>query len=422
MGEPKAADAIGDKGRQKHTPFALMSMAFLVTGNVLGVGVLALPVKAGVAGFVPGMIGIVGIWFVMLTSAFVIASRLPVDSAKVDLPSFYKNELGTVGKWLAIVCNLILLYGVLVAYLSGISSILRNLVDTGLPDWVITVAYFILASALIMFGMKVLRKGNTILLLVTLSCFIVLVVTGFGDFEPKLLTYQDWGYLPLGLPIAVSAFHFHNIIPTVSRGLGHDLHATKKAILIGVGIGLLMNVLWVLIVLGTMPEFTGPDSVVHAYVTAVPATVPMSDILNSRVFTVAGLVFALLAVTASYMANGTGLLGFTSDMAHTYLKIESRAFALVVTFAPPLIIALVYPDIFLVALDIVGGIGETVLFVVLPAVILIRIIAAGHGLKKALSWGMLIVGVFIVLYVVAEEFKMPFTQVHERPTSHQTKE
>ncbi len=37
-----AERAIGDAGRQKHTLFGLMSMAFLVTGNVLGVGVLAL--------------------------------------------------------------------------------------------------------------------------------------------------------------------------------------------------------------------------------------------------------------------------------------------------------------------------------------------------------------------------------------------
>ncbi len=416
-----AETAIGDAGRQKHTLFGLMSMAFLVTGNVLGVGVLALPIKAGVSGFIPGLIGIVGIWFVMLTSAFVIASRLPKDAEKVDLPTFFKHELGTVGKWLAIVCNLILLYGVLVAYLSGISAILRSLVDTGLPDWVTTVAYFILASALIIFGMKALRKGNTVLLIITLTCFIVLVATGFGDFQPKLLEYEDWGYLPLGLPIAVSAFHFHNIIPTVSRGLGYDLHATKKAIFIGVAIGLVMNVLWVFIVLGTMPEFSPPDSVLHAYVTSVPATVPMSDILKDHTFTVAGLIFALLAVTASYMANGTGLLGFITDLSHNYLKIDSRAFTLAVTFVPPLVIALVYPDIFLVALDIVGGIGETILFVVLPAVILIRVMTRGKPLKKGLSWAMLIVGVFIVVYVIAEEFKVGFTQVHEPTASHHTK-
>jgi len=42
---------------------------------------------------------------------------------------------------------------------------------------------------------------------------------------------------------------------------------------------------------------------------------------------------------------------------------------IIFSFGPPLIISLVYPDIFLEALDVVGGFGIVILFGILPAII-----------------------------------------------------
>ena len=101
----------------------IITTSFLVLGNVLGVGVLALPIKCGLSGFLPAVCGVVLIWAVMLLSAWVIAYKINVEkSDRFDIPSFYGNFLGASGKWIAILCNLILLYGVLVAYLGGIST------------------------------------------------------------------------------------------------------------------------------------------------------------------------------------------------------------------------------------------------------------------------------------------------------------
>ncbi len=42
------------------------------------------------------------------------------------------------------------------------------------------------------------------------------------------------------------------------------------------------------------------------------------------------------------------------------------------TFVPPLAVTIIYPQIFLTVLDIVGGLGVVVLFGLLPAMILFR--------------------------------------------------
>ena len=68
----------------------VITTSFLVIGNVLGVGVLALPIKCGLSGFVPALISIVLIWAVMLTSAWVIAYKINIEkSESFDIPSFF---------------------------------------------------------------------------------------------------------------------------------------------------------------------------------------------------------------------------------------------------------------------------------------------------------------------------------------------
>lgn len=383
---------------------AILPAALLVAGNLLGVGILALPIKVGLSGFVPAVLDILVICVIMLISAFIIAARLSPDKKNFDIPSFFHQELGHIGQWLAVICNLILLYGVLIAYLSAISEIVLNLLPFHVSHIVVTVAYFFLVTSLIMFGNNILRKGNIILLIAIFICFVVLIKSGVVDFQPHLLNYMRWGLIPLGLPVAVSAFHFHNIIPTVAGYVKHDAKAVRKVITIGVAIGLLMNLIWILVVLGSLLPQAGVNSIVNTFEHGLPATIPMTHLLHSKVFTTAGLIFACLAVTASYVANGTGLFGFIKDMTFTHLKTENRLLIGCLAFLVPLIVTIIYPQIFLSAIDIVGGVGETILFIILPGIILIRI---NRNRSLALSFTgyiMLIIGLFIFLFILAQKF------------------
>lgn len=383
----------------------VITTSFLVLGNCLGVGVLALPIKYGLAGFVPALIGTVFIWFIMMISAFVIAHKIcEARSDTFDIPWFFKDALGTTGKWLAIICNLILLYGVLTAYLSGMSTMVDQLCHPPVNKALITIVYFILTTGLILFGTKAYAKGNVLIIVAVWVCFILLIISGAKRFDPALLKTVDWKYFPIGLPIAVSAFHFHNIIPTVARSLKHNPKATRKAIFLGIFLGLIINMIWVIIVLGSLHSMgTAPDTIEESYWHQLPANVPMEDLLHSKVFFGSSFVFAILAVTASYMANGTGLRGFIRNLTNTYLKTDNNLLIGVLAFLPPLVITLIYPNIFLGALDIVGGVGESVLFVALPGLILVKIAKKRYPILRILGYIMFIIGCLITLYVIADK-------------------
>lgn len=350
-------------------------MTLLITGNVLGVGILALPIKMGLSGFLPTIAAIIIIWGMMCYTSLIIAKRIKNkgEETTFDIPSFFHDYLGHTGRWIATIANLILLIGVLTAYLSMISMMFSALFPTSLSTGQWVILYFFFANSLILFGMTILKESTYIIIFLLVICFIILIYFAAPEFQPSRLSYVNWPFFSAGLPIIVSAFHFHNIVPTVVRQLQYDYKLIKRSILLGTGMGLIMNITWVAIVIGGLPMLTHSHvSILYAVHHGEPATVPLSCALNCKTFTYVGAIFALLSVTASYMANGTGLLGFMNDLCPTLLKIKNRYIIAALSFLPPLAIAFTHPYIFLKALSVVGGIGEIILFGILPAIIVLK--------------------------------------------------
>lgn len=384
---------------------SIISMAFVVTGNLLGAGILALPVNTGLSGFIPSLVSILLMWAAMFSTALILASQKHfAESPTADLPSFFGAELGAAGKWITVLANLVILYGLLTAYLSGAASVLEDILGAKVPGWALLAGFFLVASLLTVFGMKIMSRCNAVLMVFLFASFILLVIFAARFMKPERLVYTDWSYLPATLPIVVTAFHFHNIIPTICRSMNFDFKAAAKAMFIGMGIGFVMNSLWVLVAVGALPlAGSGSDTLLHTFQTNLPATVPLADLIRSPAFTIGAMMFALVAITTSFMANGTALLGFVSDLTTRNGRTPSRIVVLFLALGPPLLIALVYPAIFLKALDVVGGVGIVVIFGILPGVLL----AKQHRGKLRLA-GIVLVAVFsvVLLYEIGQETGM----------------
>jgi len=396
--------------KDKKLPF--WTMSFLITGNVLGVGVLALPIKTGLSGYIPTACAIILIWAIMYFTALIIAKRITVSeklSKTFDIPSFFNDELGSIGKWIAIIANLILLYGIITAYLSMVSSMINALFPAILSQKSLILIYFAIGSLLTVFGMRILLRGNFLVIIGLWICFAILLSITSNHFDINNLRFTNWKILPGGLAVIVSAFHFHNIVPTVCRRFEFNYKLIRKSIFIGTFIGLIMNIAWVTVVLGALPILgPGTTTINYAFMHSEPATVPLVQLLGSHVFITTSLIFALLAVTASFAANGKGLLSFIADLSHSYLKMDNKYVTYILSFLPPLLLALGNPHAFLRAISIVGGVGEAILFGVLPAAILLK-----HVFKKKnkvkftfiLAVFILLVSLFIVFSTSMEWIK-----------------
>lgn len=351
----------------------VFTMSLLVTGNLLVAGILALPLNLGPAGMIPAATGVVLVWALMLASAWILAGQDDlIQGESGGLPTFFGSKMGPAAKWLAVVADLIVFYGVLTAYLTGTTTILTNLFVLPVPKPVATLAYFIIVAGLTGFGMSLLRRCNTAILLCMGLTFSALVVMTLGHVEPARALPMRWGFLPVAMPVALTAFFFHNLIPTLCREMG-DRGAARRAILYGSLIGLAMNLAWTAAVFCSLP-MEGPEStsLPWAYKANLPATVPLSLLLNSRIFTDIGLVFAILSMSAAFLANGTALQDFLLDLTSVHLHTRSKVLIWILAFLPPLLVSIVYPGIFLAVMNLVGWVGICLLFGVLPSYLFLR--------------------------------------------------
>jgi len=387
----------------------VLNFSCLVTGSIIGAGILALPVKTGLTGFVPSLLGILALWLLMTCTALVIASQKILQrDATADMPTVFGENLGPVGMWVAVGANFIIFYGLMVAYISGAGSVIVNLLDNDMPMWAGMLLFFFPASLLAVFGIQVVAKGNSLLMVVMWAAFIGMLAICLGHVDEKELETMHWNILPATLPVILTACNFHFVIPSLCRGMNHDQAGIRKAIIIGTTIAMLMNVSWVLAVTGVLPlaDANGqatPGTLLYTFQNNLPATIPLATILNSKFFAILAPIFALVAICTSYLTCCTALVGFCGDLAGRMGMGGRNWLIWTMSFAPPLAVALIEPNIFLQALDVVGGLGIGLLFGVLPGFLLFR---QQRGWKRKAAVVLLCCFGFVILCEVAQELGM----------------
>ncbi|MDD5281989.1 MAG: aromatic amino acid transport family protein [Candidatus Omnitrophica bacterium] len=354
----------------KRTSFPLMVMVIcFITGNLIGAGILGLPIKTGMAGLLPSLAGILVISCAMFITAFILAKESTATHQEVfHYPSMYQKYFGSIGKWGATIANLIILYGSLLVYITGATAIIIRFANIHISRELIILLFFLPVTAITIAKPKSLLRCNALFVGLLLISFVVIVVMGEKHVDPQRYWRMDWTMLPAALPIIIMAANFHNIIPTVCKQLDWNFKKILIAIFSGTVIGFIMNGLWVQVGIGVLP-FSGSNGIVHALDNNLPATLPLSQAIKTPFFVPVSVIFSLLAIITSYISFGNTTIEFVDDLMINHFKIRNKALTIAAAFIPPLVIAIVYPNIFLCALDFVGGIGVVILFGIFPCVI-----------------------------------------------------
>ncbi len=376
---------------------------------MIGAGILALPINLGPAGLLPSITGALVMWVMMTCCALVIA-RQPYmqENENADLPTFFAAVLGPTGKYISVGANLIIFYGLLTAYLAGVNTVLANGFDLTIPHWIILCGYFFVVTSLAALGEGFLRKGNTYFILTMWTLFLIMLFMVMPHMHRGDVMASDWKYFVSGLPILVVAFNFHNVVPTICRFLKNDRAAVTRAIWMGSGFGMIMTVVWTVAVMAALPmEGNNGANIIAAFKANQPATIPLGMIITSSLFNKVALGFAVVAMSTAYIATAIALIGFLKDLLSG--QKVNKFFVAVVTFAPPLLVSIFYPAIFLNALNVVGGLGVGTLFGILPGLLLIKQGEPGSTSRKA---GYGIVSFFIIVLIVEGLQELGMLNIH----------
>lgn len=352
---------IGKKNR-------LVGATLLVSGTTIGAGMLALPVTTGLAGIIPSLIVMTAIWlFMMLTAFYLLEVNLRVKEES-NLILMIHMTLGRPGEVVAWIVYLLLLYSLTASYMVGCSQILRDflnqLVFLEIPEWVGPVSIFVIFAVLVYFGTQVVDFLNRFFMFGLVVAYVGIVGFGCCKVAPEMWSYFDWKFLLPSVSVVLTTFGYHIIIPTLTTYLEHDSRLLKKAIFIGSLIPYVVYVLWQLVVMGVVPVY-GEYSLTEAAQQGIQVTFFLQALLANPWVGVAVRLFAFFAMITSLLGVSLSLSDFLADGLKIKKTHLGKSFIVLLTFVPPLLFALFYPQGFILALKY-AGICVVIILAILP--------------------------------------------------------
>lgn len=348
---------------------SIMGGILLIAGSCIGAGMLGLPIVTGFAGFFPSLFMFFFAWFFMTVTALLLVEVNGWFSKQVNLLSMTGKTLGKWGKNLCWVTYLFLFYALLVAYISGsgslVSTVLKNSLSFHLPVWVGSFFFVLLFSWVIYLGTQKVDHVNRGLMFGKIGFFVLLIVIGIQFLRPGLLLRTEPKYAFSSLPLLVIAFGFHNMIPSLTAYLNGNLKRVRMTIIGGSLMALVIYIIWETLVLGIVP-LRGPNGLIASLMNDQEASQAIGSIVRSPAISIFSQGLAFFAILTSFLAQALSLVHFLADGFKINYKKQENVGLCLLALAPPLVLSLIYPQLFFKALNFAGGICAVVLFGILP--------------------------------------------------------
>ena len=328
----------------------------LVAGTMIGAGMLAMPLTSAGIGFGFTLVLLLGLWALLTFSALLFVELYQTAESDAGIGTLAEQYFGKAGRIIATAVLIIFLYALIAAYVSGGGSLLKDLLPESFGDKVSILLFTVIFGSFIIIGTHSVDKINRVLFFVMLAVFAIVLILMLPEikFDNLMATPIDNALIISASPVFFTAFGFHGSIPSLNKYLGGNVKSLRFSILVGSAITLCAYILWQLSTHGllTQNEFLQilkKDATLNGLVKATFA------ITGSNVIASAVKLFSTLALITSFLGVGLGLLECIEDLLKRSFNVTAGRISLgLLTFIPPLVFALFYPEGFILALGYAG--------------------------------------------------------------------
>lgn len=345
------------------------SGACLVAGTMIGAGMLGIPLVTSGSGLAGIFAATFGVWvFMLITGLLYLEATLAVKDG-ANVLSIAEHFLGKWGKWISGLFFIFLYFCLMVAYFDAGGELFAKAIfsaNSGAITSTHMIAFALIFFVIVGIGPKSINRVN-----MTISCaMIISFALLIGEGVPQLglgseVRSVSWNKALLSLPVLFAAYGFHNIIPSLSSYLKRDKKVLTWCIFTGSLMAFVVYFLWQWIVVSTVPM----GEISSALSENISVTETFSKVHNLPFFALLGRFFALFAITTSLLGVSFSLVDFLGDglgVGVSERKGLKRWGLCMITFFLPLVFVLKNPDVFISALGVAGGFGESFLNGLLP--------------------------------------------------------
>lgn len=352
----------------------IIGSILMILGTSVGAGMIALPVATAHESIPMSLLMLIVSWGVMTIGAFCILEVCCWLPPNTNMISMADKTLGKWGKLTTWVVYLLLLYSLICAYLSGISDIIQALlgyIHISIPRWLATVSGLLLFGLIVQRGIGFVDVVNRGFMSIKLIAYLILVVFMVKNININYLFEGDIGWGMSAFTLMMTSFGYAIIIPSLRSYLDNDKKLLKKVMLIGSLIPLILYTLWILVIQGLIPRI-GADGLIN---------ILNSENINSMLMNsmsvalhsgwsanIVKLFIAICALT-SFMGVSVCLTDFIADGLSIKKTGKSSILVYIISYLPPLLIVLLSPGIFILALNY-AGLWCLILLIIIPMMML----------------------------------------------------
>ncbi len=379
----------------------VLGSSLIIAGTTIGAGMLALPLVSASLGFFTASLLMIGIWAIMSYTSLLMLEVHQYGQRSATLHSLALQFLGKNGQRIATFSMLFLFYALCAAYIAGGSEQFHSKINIISPFELSktgsTILFTVIVAIVIALGTKtvdVINRGLfTLKLIMLVSILFFLTPNITGEYLMSLPVHQ--GVFITALPVIFTSFGFHGSIPAIVNYLDLDIKKIKTSLLIGSSLPLVIYLFWQGITLGQLSqsEFEQINGL-NQFITTIQQSI------DHQFIQLALSLFADLALLTSFIGVSLGLFEFLRDSSKQWQK--SSVITALLTYTPPLMFALFYPQGFITALGY-AAIALVILALFLPVALVISarkthkeseytVIGGTPALVIVLFFGLVIIG------------------------------
>lgn len=352
----------------------LIGSILIVAGTTIGAGMLAMPIISANVGFLFMSFILFCIWFAMFYTSVLLVNVYRYNSPEDGLNTLTTKYLGKPGAYITGLSMLTLMYALTSAYIAGGGDILRTnlkqLLHLEVSPQLSAILFTLLFGGIIAFGTRAVDYSTKVVFSIKILCLCLVLGLLLPHIEMAYLAYIPQSPLPVlaTIPIIFTSFGFSVVIPSLVKYLDGNLRQLKWVFFIGSIIPLLLYLIWELTILGNI-ESSVFSEILKNNAGLEGLLVSIKEINSSPFIKIAFTIFAAAAILTSFWGVALALNDYIKDLAKDRPKIKRNVSAFILTFLPPILFALFYPDGFVIALGY-ASISLVVLALIIPMLML----------------------------------------------------
>nr|WP_314263854.1 tryptophan permease [uncultured Moellerella sp.] len=353
---------------------SVLGGAMIIAGTAVGAGMFSIPIVTSGIWFTGSVVLLIYTWVCMYFSGLMILESNMNYPAGASFHTMVKDLLGSTWNNINGISITFVLYILTYAYISAGSSIISLNLAEVLPvsQPIAGLVFALLVAFIVWISTGAVDRLSTILIGGMVITFIMSVGGMFTNVSTAVLLNQnaaaDTEYLPYALaalPYLLASFGYHGNVPGLVKYYQKDSQAVVRSLFFGTLIALAIYILWQYVIQGNIPRDAFKQIIAEGG--NIDALLKQMDVTNNNSATSKFLnIFSYMALASSFLGVSLGLFDYLADLFKFKDCRGGRFKTALVTFLPPTLLALLFPNGFLYAIGF-AGLAATVWAAIVPA-------------------------------------------------------